>query len=70
MVEKELILFNAAVAAEVLSALHLPGGATLMARADAFLQKKRHEAAKLLIEEISKGWHDELEWDEHDRPLG
>ena len=66
MADSELIPFGVAVAADVLSAFQLPGGHTLQAVAAAFVKKKRDEAASILIEEISNGWHGQIEFDQCD----
>ena len=66
MAGNELIPFGAAVAADVLSAFHLPGGNTLQATATAFVEKRRREAATILIEEVSRGWHGQISFAEHD----
>jgi len=58
---------GAAVAADVLSALHLPGGSTLKYVADRFVQRRRKEAAEILIAQISAGGlHGEIEFEERD----
>jgi hypothetical protein len=55
MAGKEMIPWVAAVAGDVLSALKLPGGNTVAKLGEAFLEKKRREAAEIFIEQVSKG---------------
>jgi hypothetical protein len=54
------------VAADILSACQLTGGNTLTKFADAYLAKKRKEAATILIEEIASGHHGPIQFDDHD----
>ncbi len=61
------IPLGAAVAADVLSALHLPGGSSLKLVADRYLAKRRKEAADILISEVSDGGlHGHIPFDAHD----
>lgn len=66
MSESDSIPLGAAIAGDVLSALMIPGAGTLSLVAQAFVQKKRREAADLLIEEISRGFHGQIEFDRFD----
>jgi hypothetical protein len=66
MSDSDMIPLGAAIAADVLAAFHFPGGATLARAADAHLAKKRREAADILIEEISQGYHGPISFEEHD----
>jgi len=62
----DILPFGAAVASEVLSAFQLPGGSVLTNLAEAYVDKKRREAANILIEEVSKGYHGPIAFEEHD----
>jgi hypothetical protein len=61
-----LIPFGAAIAADVLSVSSIPGGGTLSAIVEALIDKKRREATDILIQEISNGFHGEIEFDRSD----
>jgi hypothetical protein len=52
---KEIIPWGAAIASDVLSAFNVPGGSLLSKLGDKYLEKKQREAAEILIEEVSKG---------------
>ena len=60
--------FGAAIAADVLSALPyaVPGGASLAKIVDNYVERRRREAAQLLIEELSSGQRTGIQFDEHD----
>jgi hypothetical protein len=62
----ELIPFGAAIAGDILSYLQLPGGNSLGRLADAYLQKKRKEAADILIEEVAEGSPEPINFTESD----
>jgi hypothetical protein len=62
----DMLPFGAAVASDVLSAFQLPGGSVLTSLAETYVAKKRKEAAYILIEEVSKGHHGPITFDEHD----
>jgi hypothetical protein len=64
--DTDLIPFGAAIAGDVLSALHLPGGSTLSFIVTSALAKKQREAAEILIAEVSSGRHGPVEFDKHD----
>jgi hypothetical protein len=66
MSDSDAIPFGAAIAGDVLSAFQLPGGNTLVKVADAYIAKKRREAANILIEEISNGYHGSISFEAHD----
>jgi hypothetical protein len=66
MSDREMIPFGAAIASDVLSAFQLPGGATLTKVAEAHVAKKRKEAAEILIDEVSHGYHGSIQFDERD----
>jgi hypothetical protein len=66
MSESDSLPLGAAIAGDVLSALMIPGASTLGLVAQAFVQKKRREAAGLLIEEISNGFHGKIEFEKFD----
>ena len=66
MADTDIVPFGVAVAGDVLSALSLPGGGTLVAIATSALAKKRKEAAEILIKEISSGRHGPVQFDQHD----
>jgi hypothetical protein len=66
MSDSESLPFGAGVAATVLEILHLPGATAIMKITEAALDKKRRETAEILIEEIKKGRHGEINFDEHD----
>ncbi|MBB3461962.1 hypothetical protein [Rhizobium sp. BK377] len=58
--------FGVAIAAEVLSAIQVPGGSVLADFVDRYQEKKRAEARDLLIEEISAGRHGPVDFDADD----
>ena len=62
----ELVPWGAGIAGDVMSAFAIPGGNSLGRFADAYLQKKRKEAADILIEEIQKGSHEPISFTESD----
>jgi hypothetical protein len=64
--DRDIIPFGAAIASDVLSAFQLPGGATLTKVAEAYIVKKRIEAAEILIDEVSHGYHGPIQFDDHD----
>jgi hypothetical protein len=66
MSNSDLVPFGAAIAGDVLAAFKLPGGNTLVKAADAWLAKKRKDAAEILINEISNGYHGQITFEEHD----
>jgi hypothetical protein len=66
MADTGIIPFGAAIAGDVLSAFGLPGGNTLVSVAEAYLAKKRKDAAEILIKEISSGRHGPVNFDEQD----
>jgi hypothetical protein len=66
MTERDMIPFGAAIAGDILSAFGPPGGNTLVTLATALVQKKRREAADILIQEISNGHHGHIDFDAHD----
>jgi hypothetical protein len=66
MSDSDLVPFGAAVAADVLSAFQLPGGSSLTKIADAFIAKRRREAANMLIAELSNGHHGPIRFEEYD----
>src|SRR3984893_11534559 len=66
MGKRDAVLFGAAIAADVLSAFHVPGGETLAKAAGDYVTKRRREAANLLIEEVSNGYHGQIQFDEYD----
>lgn len=66
MSDRESLPFGAGVAATVLEIFHLPGATMAMKIAEAVLDKKRRDTADILIEEIRKGRHGEINFDEHD----
>ena len=66
MSDKDMIPFPAAVAGDVLSAFQLPGGNTLSLLGQKYLDKKRKEAAEILISEIQNGYHGPIAFEEHD----
>ncbi|HWO94385.1 MAG TPA: hypothetical protein VNL92_06435, partial [Dehalococcoidia bacterium] len=66
MSDTDIVPFAAAVAGDVLSAFNLPGGNSLTSVATAWLQRRRREAAQVLINEISKGHHGEISFEQHD----
>lgn len=63
---KELVPFGAAIAGDVLSYFNIPGGNTLGSFAGLYLQKIRREAAEILIEEVSKGSEEPINFAETD----
>jgi hypothetical protein len=63
---KELIPWGAAIAGDVMSKLMIPGGNSLSKLGEAYLQKKRKEAADILIEEIGKGSPEPIDFTESD----
>jgi hypothetical protein len=63
---KDLLPFGAAIAGDVLSFFKLPGGNTLGGFASLYLQKIRKEAADILIEEVSKGSDEPINFNETD----
>ncbi len=66
MTNSDLVTFGAAITGDVLTAFMLPGGNTLVKVADAWLAKKRKDAAEILINEISNGYHGQINFEEHD----
>ena len=66
MADTDSIPFGAVIAADILSAFQLPGGATLAKLADQYVTKRRREAANILIDEIRGGRHGEIYFEEHD----
>jgi hypothetical protein len=52
---KEMVPWGAAVVSDVLSALQMPGGSFIGKLGDKYLERKQKEAAEILIEEVSKG---------------
>jgi hypothetical protein len=66
MSDSDLVPFGVAVAADVLSAFQLPGGSSLTTIADAFIAKRRREAANMLIAELSNGYHGPIRFEEYD----
>ncbi|MEH2563460.1 hypothetical protein [Bradyrhizobium sp. AZCC 2289] len=62
----ELISWGAAIAGDVMSKLMIPGGNSLSKLGDAYLQKKRKEAADILIGEIAKGSTEPIDFTESD----
>jgi hypothetical protein len=60
----ELIPWAATIAADVMSKFNIPGGNSLSKLGDAYLQKKRKEAADILIEEIAKGSPEPIDFTE------
>jgi hypothetical protein len=65
MAENKLVPLGA-IAADVLSALHVPGGSTFQALVAAHVKRKQTEATEILIEELKNGWHGEINFDDHD----
>lgn len=61
----KLITYGGALAGDVVSAL-VPGGSTISKIVDAYAEKKKAEAADMLIGEVSRGYHGEIEFDTHD----
>lgn len=66
MSDSDIIPFGASVASDILSAFQIPGGGTLAYLGAAYLNKKRQEAANILIEEVAKGSEDGVRFDKHD----
>jgi hypothetical protein len=66
MADSDSIPFGAVIAADIMSAFMLPGGATLSKLADQYLAKRRREAADILIQELQAGRHGEIRFEEHD----
>jgi hypothetical protein len=64
--DTSVIPFGAAIAGDVLSAFGLPGGNTLVSVAEAYLAKKRKDAAEILIQEIASGRHGPVNFEEED----
>jgi hypothetical protein len=62
----EVIPWGVAIAGDVMSKLMIPGGNSLSKLGDAYLQKKRKEAADILIEEIAKGSPEPIAFTESD----
>ncbi|MCU1340467.1 MAG: hypothetical protein JWO19_6048 [Bryobacterales bacterium] len=52
---KEMVPWGSAIVGDVLSALQLPGGSFVGKLGDKYLERKQKEAADILIEEVSKG---------------
>ena len=52
---KEMVPWGAAIVGDVLSTLQVPGGGFLGKLGDKYLERKQKEAAEILIEEVSKG---------------
>jgi hypothetical protein len=52
---KEMVPWGSAIVGDVLSALQMPGGSFIGKLGDKYLERKQKEAAKILIEEVSKG---------------
>jgi hypothetical protein len=63
---KELAVLGSVMAADVLSALNIPGGSTIAEVTRRYVEKKRTEAVEVLIAEISHGYHGPIHFDEHD----
>jgi hypothetical protein len=63
---KDMIPFGSAIAGDVLSVIQIPGGGFLGKLGDKFLERKRKEAAEILIEEVSNGFHGSIEFEEYD----
>ncbi|MGA7804426.1 hypothetical protein [Bradyrhizobium sp.] len=64
MSDKELIPLGAAIAGDIMSAFQLPGGNTVSKIAEKWLERKRAEAAEILINEVSIGGP--IDFSEHD----
>jgi hypothetical protein len=64
--ESGSLLLAGTMAADVLSAFGVPGGALLSKGLDLHLAKRRREAANILINEIARGHHGEIRFEEHD----
>ncbi|MGY3452866.1 hypothetical protein [Bradyrhizobium sp. USDA 4353] len=63
---RELIPWGAVIAADVMSTFSIPGGNSLGKFADEYLQKRRNEAAEILIEEVARGRSGPIEFSESD----
>jgi hypothetical protein len=63
---RELMPWGAAIAADVMSKFSIPGGNSLSKFADAYLQRRRKEAADILIEEVAKGSSGPINFTESD----
>lgn len=66
MSERDLVPLGAAVLADVLSSLQLPGGASLVEIMSAYTRRKRREASDMLITELSHGHHGTIRFEEYD----
>jgi hypothetical protein len=66
MSDKDVIPLAAAIAGDVLSAFSILGGNTLGLAGVKWLEKRRLAAADILIEEVSKGHHGAISFEEHD----
>ena len=66
MSDTDSIPFGAVMAADILSVLGIPGGATLAKFADNYVARRRSEAANILIKEIRGGRHGEIHFEEYD----
>jgi hypothetical protein len=65
MSDKDVFPLAAAIAGDVLSKFGIPGGNTL-ALAGVWLDERRRAAADVLIDEVSKGHHGAIVFEEHD----
>jgi hypothetical protein len=63
---KEMVPWGSAIVGDVLSALQLPGGSFVGKLGDKFLERKQKEAAEILIEEVSKGSPEPINFSDSD----
>ena len=66
MAKNAILPFGMAIVGDVLSACQIPGGNTLSALAVSHIEKRRQEAASILIEEVSKGLGEGARFEEYE----
>jgi len=63
---KEMVPWGTAIVGDVLSALQVPGSGFFGKLGDKYLERKQSEAAEILIDEVSKGSPEPINFTESD----
>src|ERR1700730_1287808 len=64
--KKEMVPFGSAIVGDVLSVFQVPGAGFLGKLGDKYLERKRKEAAEVLIAEVANGYHGPISFADSD----